>query len=219
MEAVLFWRRVPEVVVAPDTEALSDETAERVSRWDRARLSIDQFLALPELEDIKPALEFEGGRVTQKVSPKARHSGLQVELTYLFDRASRRRKVARAFSELRVTFGGRSYVPDVSVLLWDRIPRDERGMLLDDVLVAPDIAVEIVSPGQSVNALVRRCLTYVSLDVRVALLVDPTDESVIVFRAGQSAQALRGTDEINLEDVLPGFAVTVARVFKALRIN
>jgi Uma2 family endonuclease len=207
------------MVAASDLEALSDETTERVPRWDRARLSLDQFLALPDLDDTKPALEFEEGKVSQKVSPKARHSALQFELGNLVDRAARRRKVARVFLELRVTFGGRSYVPDVSVLLWDRIPRDERGMLLDDVLVAPDIAVEIVSPGQSVNALVRRCLTYVSLGVRVALLVDPKDESVIVFRPGQSAQALRGTDEINLEDVLPGFVVTVARVFRALRIG
>lgn len=46
------------------------------------RISLDVFLALPER---KPALEFEDGRVTPKVSPKARHSTLQKRLSEWFD--------------------------------------------------------------------------------------------------------------------------------------
>ena len=62
----------------------------------------------------------------------------------------------RAFTELRATFGGHSYVPDVSVYLWERVPLDARGRVANDFVEPPD--VEIVSPEQSVNALVRRCV-------------------------------------------------------------
>ena len=37
------------------------------------RMTLTEFLALPEE---KPALEYENGEVTQKVSPKGRHSAL-----------------------------------------------------------------------------------------------------------------------------------------------
>jgi Uma2 family endonuclease len=214
----MLGRRWYAMVIAGDVSA-SPSPAVKPPWWQRGRITLEEFLAHPELVLAKPALEFEDGRVTQKVSPKAQHSGLQYELTDLFNRPFRRKKIARAFPELRVTFGGQSYVPDVSVLLWDRIPHTPEGRLLNDVLVPPDVTAEIVSPGQGTNALVRRCLEYVAHGVRVALLVDPTDESVILFRPGQSPQALRGSDAIELEDVLPGFKLTVARLFRALRMG
>jgi Uma2 family endonuclease len=183
--------------------------------WKERRLTLDEFLALPEE---KPALEFEDGKATQKVSPKARHSGLQTDLAERFNRLARRRKLARAFAELRVTLEGQSYVPDISVFRWERIPRLSDGTLVDDVLIPPDITVEIVSPGQRVNALVRRCLRYVGLGVQIALLVDPDDESVVLFRRDTAAVALRGPDPIELDEVLPGFKLTVAELFKSLRM-
>jgi Uma2 family endonuclease len=176
-------------------------------------MSLAQFLALAEKE---PPLEFEDGVVTQKVSPKGRHSALQAELIELFNRHGRPRKFARAFPELRTTFGGRSYVPDVAVYRWERIPLDSSGRIADDFRVAPDVAVEIVSPKQSTTKIVRRCVWYVNHGVRVALQVDPFDESVLVFRASQTPLALRGPDRIDLDDVLPGLVVTVADLIGAL---
>ena len=76
--------------------------------------SLEEFLNLPEQE---PALEFEDGVVSQKVSPKGQHSGLQGDFVELVNRYTRTRKLARAFPELRATFAGRSYVPDVAVYL------------------------------------------------------------------------------------------------------
>lgn len=184
--------------------------------WQQRELTLEEFLALP---DTKPALEFEEGQVTQKVSPKGQHSGLQTDLAELFNRFGRRRKLARAFTELRTTFAGRSYVPDVSVYRWERIPLTPDGKVANDFFVPPDITVEIVSPQQSVNALVRRCLQYITHGVPIALLVDPDDESVILFRQGATPLALRGQDGIDLEPVLGGFKLTAAGIFKSLRMN
>ncbi|MDP9371608.1 MAG: Uma2 family endonuclease [Chloroflexota bacterium] len=179
-------------------------------------LTLDDFLQRPEAE---PALEFEEGRIIQKVSPKGQHSSLQSELVELFNRFARPRKIARAFPELRTSFAGRSYVPDVAVYRWERIPRTPDGKVANDFSAPPDIAVEIVSPGQSTNALVRRCLWYVAHGVRVALLVDPDDESIVLFRPGASPSALRGTDELDLGGLLPGLRVVIAELFAALRIE
>ncbi len=176
-------------------------------------LTLDECLKLPEK---KPALEFEDGMVTQKVSPKGRHSVLQFAVAEWVNRLARPQHLALAFTELRATFGGASRVPDVSVYRWERIPTDELGQVADDFYEPPDIAVEIISPRQSPNALVRRCLWYVAHGVRAALLVDPADHSVLVFRPAQEPLALRGADRIALEDVVPGLTLSTQELFDAL---
>jgi Uma2 family endonuclease len=180
----------------------------------QSALGLDGFLTLPEE---KPALEFLEGRVSQKMSPKTRHSSLQSELTERINGFGRPRHIARAFPELRSTFAGASPVPDVVVLRWDHISYDEKGFLVDDLYQAPDIAIEIISPDQSANALIRRCLWYVANGVQIALLADPDDESVLAFRQGPELRALRGIDRIDLDVVLPEFDLTVEELFKSLR--
>ena len=118
---------------------------------------------------------------------------------------------------MRTTFAGASRVPDVAVYRWQRIPRDASGRIANDFREPPDIAVEIVSPEQSVNALVRRCLWYVANGVEVALLVDPVDESVLAFRLNHEAVAWRGGDRIDVSEVLPDFELTVEQLFASLR--
>ena len=176
-------------------------------------LTLEQFLKLPEEE---PALEFQDGMVTQKVSPKGPHSRLQYSLAERINRSAEPRKLAMAFPELRITFAGSSVVPDVAVYLWDRVPRDSGSEVASDFLEAPDIAIEVVSPGQSVNSLIRRCLWFVDNGVRIALLVDPEDRSVVRYRAGIQPEVLRGTDSIDLDDILPGFRLAVQELFDSL---
>jgi Uma2 family endonuclease len=175
--------------------------------------SLEEFLKWPEQ---KPALEFEYGVVTQKVAPNLHHSALQGEMVELINRFARPRRLARAFPELRTTFAEFSRVPDVAVYTWARLPRDETGRLVLDSFIPPDLAIEIASPGQRTSSLVRRCQSFVENGVRLALLVDPRDESVIVVRPDSVSNALRGEQRIDLGEVLPGFALTVAELFEAL---
>jgi Uma2 family endonuclease len=93
------------------------------------RLTLAQFLALPDEE---PALELEpDGVVVQKVSPKGRHSRLQLVLCERINQFAEPHRAAMAFPELRVVFGGAAYVPDVSVFGWELIPRTADGEIAD----------------------------------------------------------------------------------------
>ena len=177
-------------------------------------MTLKEFLELPEQE---PALEYLDGVVSQKVSPKTPHSGLQGELLERFNRFGRPRKLARAFTELRITFAGASPVPDVAVYRWDRIPTDADGSLAQDAIEPPDIVVEIASPDQSIRSLVDKCLWYVRHGVRIAILVEPKSRSVELFRPGARTGPLRGTERIDVDDVLPGFELTVEELFQCLR--
>lgn len=179
-------------------------------------LTLDEFLELPEK---KPALEYEEGRVAQKVSPKGKHSRLQVSVASGFNGFAEPRRLALAFTELRTTFAGQSRVPDVAVYRWDRIPRTATGEVADEFREAPDLVVEIVSSGQSVNALIRRCIWYVAHGVLIALLVDPKDRSISLFRPNALPVSLRGDDRIPLGDVLPGLELTVDDIFRSLQLS
>ena len=179
-------------------------------------LSLEQFLELPEE---KPAFEFEDGRITQKVSPQGQHGRIQAGLTELIDRFAIPRKVALTLTEFRASYGSRSYVPDLSVYRWSRLSFNAAGKLANKQSNLPDLVVEIVSPDQSVTALVRHCLWYVLQGVAVAVLVDPDDESVLSFRPNQVTASLTGSDRIDLDDVLPGFELTVQAVFDLLRVE
>jgi hypothetical protein len=86
----------------------------------RKHLTLEAFLQLPEE---KPALEYIGGVISRKVSPKLRHGCLQSELLERINVADRRKKDAMAVPEIRTTFGGRSTVPDVSVFRSERMDR------------------------------------------------------------------------------------------------
>lgn len=180
------------------------------------RLALDEFLRLPER---KPALEFEEGTVAQKMSPKDKHSALQGGVAALVNSRTRERRVALALVELRTTFAGRSYVPDVAIYQWDRIPRDAAGHIANDFVEPPDASVEIVSPKQSVMALIRKCIWYVEHGVGAALIVDDGDESVLVVRPGVLPRPILGQESVDLDDIIPGLALTAAELFGALRVE
>jgi Uma2 family endonuclease len=184
---------------------------------ERRRLSLEAFAALPEE---KPALELEpDGTVTQKVSPKAQHSRLQYALAQLFNGFAEPKKLAAAFPELRATIATASYVPDIAVYRWARIRRTAEGEISNDPPDPPDIAVEIVSPEQRVTPLVRKCVWYVEHGVAISMLVDPGDQSVLLFRADAAPRVLRNADKIEIPDVLPGLELTVDQLFGTLRLD
>jgi Uma2 family endonuclease len=184
---------------------------------EQRSLTLDEFLALPEEE---PALEREpDGTVSQKVSPKGQHSALQLALCEHINHFARPQHLALAFPELRAVYAGAAYVPDVAVYRWQRIPRTSDGKIANDFREPPDIAIEIVSPEQSTNALIRRSLWYVQHGVEIALLVDPSDDSVIRWHAQDPTAVLRRGDGISFGDVAPGLELTVVELFDVLYLR
>lgn len=74
-----------------------------------------------------------------------------------------------------------------------------------------------MTPKQSVTALIRRCAWYVANGVRLALLIDSSDRTVLRFKPGGQTDVLRGQMPIDLHAVLPGFEMTPEGLFSALR--
>jgi Uma2 family endonuclease len=141
-------------------------------------LSLDKFLKLPET---KPYSEYIDGKIEQKPMPQGQHSVLQGRLVTIINEKVLATKISHAFPELRCTFGGRSLVPDISVFTWQRIPKDERGRIANRFETYPDWVIEILSPEQSANKVMRKIMFCLNQGTQLGWLVDPEDESVMIL--------------------------------------
>ncbi|MGB5712608.1 MAG: Uma2 family endonuclease [Waterburya sp.] len=174
-------------------------------------INLEEFLALSET---KPASEYIDGKIIQKPMPKGKHSTIQTELSTAINVALKPQKTARAFSELRCTFAGRSTVPDVTVFTWDRIPRDDNGEIADSFQAAPDWTIEILSPDQSQTRVTKNILHCLDHGTQLGWLIDPQEQSVLVyFQSQQPAFFEATTDVLPVPDFAKVFGLTLEELF------
>jgi Uma2 family endonuclease len=162
-------------------------------------LTLEEFLQLAEM---KPANEYIDGQIIQKPMPQGKHSIVQGELVPAINGVVTKR-LARAFPELRCTFGGRSTVPDITVFIWSRIPRDENGEVANTFAIAPDWAIEILSPDQSQTKVTKNILHCLKQGTQMGWLIDPDERTVFVYRPKQETEVF---DEPDALLPVPSFA-------------
>ncbi len=102
--------------------------------------------------------------------------------------------------------------PDVAFISKERLAtQSEEGFFT----VAPDLAVEIVSPGETADEVQEKVELYLAHGARLVWVLYPHRKMVVVQRADGTAQRLRAGDTLDGEDVLPGFRLALAELFKA----
>jgi len=106
---------------------------------------------------------------------------------------------------------GNLRVPDVSFVTTERLAdmiREGEGFLHG----APDLAIEVLSPSNTVPAMKKKVAEYFENGCRLVWLVNPQDESVTVLRPDGSETVT--TNTLTAEDLIPGFSLEVAELFK-----
>ncbi|MEO1509070.1 MAG: Uma2 family endonuclease [Cyanobacteria bacterium J06633_23] len=156
-------------------------------------LTLAEFLQLPER---KPASEYIDGQIIQKPIPQGKHSVIQGELVPAINGVVKSKRIARAFPELRCTFGGRSTVPDIAVFVWDRIPRDENGEVANTFPDAPDWTIGILLPDQSQTKVTKNIVHCLRHGTEMGWLIDPGEQTVFVYRPKQEPEVLDEPDEV-----------------------
>lgn len=176
-------------------------------------LTLEEFLQLPET---KPASEYINGQIIQKPMPQGKHSAIQSELVPAINATVKPQKIARALSELRCTFGGRSIVPDVAVFTYARIPRDENGDIANTFAEAPDWTIEILSPDQRSTKVMDKILHCLSHGTQMGWIIDPTEQIILAYPS-QKQPILVSLDTLDSFVPVPPFAeavkLTVGEIF------
>jgi Uma2 family endonuclease len=99
--------------------------------------------------------------------------------------------------------------PDVSFWKKERLPEVPHGY----IDIAPDLAVEVVSPNDHYSRVQNKVRQYLGRGVPMVWVVDPEDRSVTVYRSLQQATILGEKDVLSGEEVVPGFSIVVADLF------
>ncbi|MEL6912781.1 MAG: Uma2 family endonuclease [Cyanobacteria bacterium J06629_2] len=174
-------------------------------------ITLQKFLALPET---KPASEYINGKIIQKPMPQGEHSVIQGELIIALNGSLKSQKIARAFPELRCTFGGRSTVPDVTVFTWDRIPRKDNGGIANIFQIAPDWTIEILSPDQSHTRVTRNILHCLDNGTQLGWLIDPSEQSIFAYYPKQQPEFFEdANDVLPVPDFAKSFKLTLGELF------
>jgi Uma2 family endonuclease len=79
---------------------------------------------------------------------------------------------------------------------------------------APDLAVEVLSPSDSITKTELKLQRFMAHGTKLAWLVDPCHFSVRVYREPEHFELLRAGQFLTGNSVLPGFRYSVARLFQ-----
>ncbi len=146
----------------------------------REGMTVEEYLAMPETTTPHNLIE---GRLFMSAPPTPRHQEIVLEL------------VSRLHVHAKAA-GGRAYVSPTDFMLGDGtvvqpdigyISPDRLDIVQERVVGAPDIAIEVLSPGTRRFDRVRKLRTYEKNGVREVWLVDPDSQTVILFFNGDAA--------------------------------
>lgn len=150
-----------------------------------------------------------------RVSPGgARHGQVSLRLAAELHRFVTERRLGHAFDSstgFRLP-GGNVRSPDASVVVSGRLANERPPDDFADL--APDLAVEVVSPGDSPRHVLDKVGEYLQAGVRLVWVIDPKRESAAVYRSLTDVHELRPDDALDGADVVPGFSVTIADLLK-----
>jgi Uma2 family endonuclease len=182
---------------------------------DTMVVTVDEFLAL-RLPEGKA--ELVRGEVRVTPPPGAPHGTAATNLLVMLANHVRSRELGRAFGD---SFGYELIhlphtvrVPDVSFVRADRLPQGGIGPGL--LKLAPDLAVEVLSPSETASDLEEKLDDYAAASTPLMWVVDPIRRTVMVVAANAPVRWLREGDTLDGGDVIRGFSCAIADIFEGI---
>lgn len=101
--------------------------------------------------------------------------------------------------------------PDVSFVRLERLPegKSPKGF----AHFAPDLAVEILSPSDSMSKINEKIAEYFDNGASLVWIVDPDSQAVTVYSSPTDRRLLQAEDEFTGGNVIPGFRCHVKELF------
>lgn len=179
------------------------------------KLTLQEYLELPQDDNYCELVE---GKAVPKMSPKRFHSRITVALCSILTQWIEDRGEIGIEWAVVLKRKGVDWVPipDLLYISYDRLPLEN---VEDEACpIAPELVIEIISPGQSFGSLSEKATDYLKAGIDRVWLIDSHDKSVTVFYPDAPPQTKRGNDSLQ-DSVLLGLDLTVAGIFKEAGIN
>jgi Uma2 family endonuclease len=182
-----------------------------------ALMTAEQFLALPD-DGVERWL-IRGQLRERPMTYRNRwHSRVMVRVAKLLDnwldqQAEPRGSVLCGEAGVRLTHDPETTIVGVDVVY---VSAEVMARQADDTTViegTPVLAVEILSPSNTVEEIDEKIDEYLSAGVPLVWIVDPHDRTVTIYRPNQDLEWVNVRQELSGEPHLPGFRVPVAELF------
>jgi len=101
----------------------------------------------------------------------------------------------------------------VSTLTW---PLDRPLPSVGDWQVVPELAVEVISPNDFFEDVLKKVMEYFAVGVKNVWVVSPGTTTLFVFHSPSKVSLLGRDDELDGGDVVPGFRLKLAELFASI---
>ena len=170
----------------------------------------DDFEALLEIDDENH--ELIDGEWIEMSGASGRHSEVASIIDGSLRMYAKANKLGRVFVNVPIALNAVNEPrPDVAFVAAGKIPDDFEG----PVPAVPDLVVEVNSPSDTTKSIHEKLVMYRASRVPLIWLVFLLDRYVLVHRLDNpNVQLLNLNDELDGEDVLPGFKLKVSTIFE-----
>ncbi len=164
---------------------------------------------------LDPEKEYEivNGQPEEKVTGGARHGGVGMRLGARLVMHVEAHRLGGIYGpDTTFQIGANERLPDISFVAAERIPPE--GKPEGKWPMAPDLAVEIILPGDLFEEVISKVKDYFAGGVRQAWLISPEHKTVIIHHSPTQTTILSEEDEPISEDLLPGFRCRISELFQ-----
>lgn len=171
------------------------------------KLTKAEFWAIADAADI--TYELIDGVAVAKMSPKYFHAKSTLHLVRILDRWSddRGRLGIEWAIDLTDNF---TPVPDLIYISFDRLPITWQENAACPV--APELAIEIISPGQTFAQMIQKASIYLNHNVLRVWIIDPVAQSLTVFYA-DAAPITYSCEQLISDPIFPDLSIVVSQLF------
>ena len=102
--------------------------------------------------------------------------------------------------------------PDISwvaIEKWNSLTKEQRRKYLP---LAPDFAIELMSPTDSLSELQSKMREYMDCGVLLGWLINPDDKQVEIYHQGKNTEILNNPQTLSGEDILPNLNVDLSEI-------
>jgi Uma2 family endonuclease len=159
--------------------------------------------------------EVVNGILEAKEMAGARHGGVTARLIGKLVSYVEQTMVGDIYTpDTTFTIGTNERLPDISFVSAERMP--EEGEPESIWRIAPDLAVEVISPNDFYEKVKHKLRDYFAAGVREVWLVSPENKEVVIHQSPTQSITLNENDELSSETLLPGFRCKISDLFQPI---